>query len=371
MGRPKNSKDKKKRKRKTILSGTQERDLIREYELGERTSVLSKKYRVTKSYISNMFRLRSISKRINLSIIKKWDTVNNVNVLDKNISGVYSIYFINKKNHNDIKLYIGSSVDIKIRLRSHLRELKNNSHNSSSLLEYFHNQNYVLSYAIVERCSEDKILQKEAFYLHLFNPSCLLNSWKSMDEETLRPWLEKAITYDAYAKNYTINTITGCKESNNVHKKGYGRMSVTIGESKDQGQTKYFYKHRIAYWEKHREYPELIRHKCNNPKCYNPDHLEKGNYRDNNLDKRGNFPEIFEQKWLELNGDLSKLTKYFSDRWRGKKVSNAIYMWEKKLGLRKKYPEILDANSNRRFSLSYQKLGRSKKKKKPSANLKV
>jgi hypothetical protein len=47
----------------------------------------------------------------------------------------------------------------------------------------------------------------------------------------------------------------------------------------------------------------------------------------------------------------------------GKKVSYAIYYWEKKLDLRKKYPEILDSNSNRRFSISYQKLGRSKKKK--------
>lgn len=366
MGRPKNSKDKKKRKRKTILNGTQERDLIREYELGKQTSVLTKKYGVTKSYISNMFRLRNISKRINLSIIKNWDTINDVNLLDNNISGVYSIYFVNKSDHNDIKIYIGSSVDIRTRLQSHHRELKAKKHNSSSLLEHFYNNDYHLKYAIVEKCSEDQILQRESYYLHSFNTSCLLNSWKSMEEETLRPWLEKATTYDAYAKNYTINNVTGCMESNNVHKTGYGRMRVTIGES-----TKHFYKHRIAYWEKYGEYPELIRHKCNNPRCYNSDHLEKGNHRDNNLDKRGNFPEIFEQKWIELKGDLSKLTTYFSDRWRGKTVSNAVYMWERKLNLRQKYPEILDANSDRRFSLSDQKLGISRKKKKPGANLKV
>jgi len=38
-------------------------------------------------------------------------------------------------------------------------------------------------------------------------------------------------------------------------------------------------------------------------------------------------------------------------------------LWERKLHLREKYPQILDSNRDRRFSLSYQKLGRSKKKK--------
>ena len=197
--------------------------------------------------------------------------------------------------------------------------------------------------------------------------------WKPNKEEDLRLWLEKAITYSSYNKHYTMNAVTECKESNYIHKSGYGTMAVTIGESKDVGQKKYFYKHRVAYWEKHGEYPELIRHKCNNPKCYNADHLEKGSHKENNLDRRGNFPEIFEAKWLELNGDLEKLTEHFSDRWtgsqmwKGKNVSYAVYDWEKKLSLRKKYPKILDANKDRRFSLSYQKLGISKKKKRPES----
>jgi hypothetical protein len=167
------------------------------------------------------------------------------------------------------------------------------------------------------------------------------------------------------------------KESNYVNKSGYGAMKVTIGESKDDGQRKYFYKHRVAYWEKYGEYPELVRHKCNNPKCYNSNHLEKGSHKENSLDKRGNFPQIFESKWLEFRGDLQKLTKHFSDRWNGtqawngKMVSYAVYDWEKKLNLREKYPGVLDTNSNRRFSLSYQKLGRSKRKKQIGSTSKV
>lgn len=369
MGRPKNSKDVRKRKRKTILSGTNERQLIDDYESGVLVSDLTKKYNVTRSYISNMFKRRNIRKRIDQSIVQQWTLIDNLEDLEKKLSGIYSIYFINKTDYNDIKLYIGSSTNVRTRLLSHIKDLKNKNHYSSMLLEYFNNEKYQINYAVIEECAEDKILERETFYLHEYNRSCLLNSWRPVVEEDLRPWLEKAITYSSYAKNYTINSVTGCKETNCVHKSGYGRMAVTIGESKDKGQTKYFYKHRVAFWEKYKEYPELIRHKCNNPRCYNADHLEKGNHRDNGLDKRGDFPKIFEDKWVELKGDLVKLTQHFGDRWngkqmwRGKLVSYAIYDWEKKLDLRKKYPEILDTNTDRRFSLSYQKLGICKKKK--------
>ena len=59
---------------------------------------------------------------------------------------------------------------------------------------------------------------------------------------------------------------------------------------------------------------------------------------------------------MELNGDVVKLNERFSERWnggnkmRGKTVSYAVYEWEKKLGLREKYPEILIRNRKRRMS---------------------
>ena len=351
---------------------------MRDYENGVSTKSLMKKYSVSKSYISNMFKNRNIKRRINPNIIKNWEKIENIDFLDKNICGVYAIYFIWKYKQddkyafskvNDIKLYIGSSTDIKNRLQSHVRELKNNNHDSKALIKYYRDKEYAIKYAIIEKCSSEEILQKETFHLHSYNKSCLLNTWRAVTEENLRPWLEKAITYNSYVKNYKIDPITGCKESNYVRKKGYGAMRVTIGESKDKGQTKYLYKHRVAFWEKHGKYPELVRHKCNNHKCYNPDHLEEGNHRDNNLDRRGDFPQIFESKWLELKGDLVKLSQYFSDRWegnqlwRGSKVSYAVYYWEKELGLKTKYPEVLDANSKRRFSIAYQRSKRGKRRK--------
>lgn len=49
---------------------------------------------------------------------------------------------------------------------------------------------------------------------------------------------------------------------------------------------KHDYTHRIAYILAYGEIPEnlLVRHKCDNTKCCNPDHLELGTHRDNRLD---------------------------------------------------------------------------------------
>lgn len=44
--------------------------------------------------------------------------------------------------------------------------------------------------------------------------------------------------------------------------------------------------HRVAYWLA-KEYPgeQLVRHKCDNPICCNPAHLEVGTHADNARDK--------------------------------------------------------------------------------------
>jgi len=199
------------------------------------------------------------------------------------------------------------------------------------------------------------MMQKESYHLNLWSGSCLLNTWTPNVEEDLRPWLEEAIKRDSYVKGFVVNDKTGCKESCSIHKSGYARMCVVINWSyKEKGEPKYFYKHRVAFWEKNGTYPELIRHKCNNPRCYNADHLVEGNYRDNALDKRGDFPEEFEVKWKEYAADVFRLSEHFESRWKrncdlgGEKVSYLIYEWEKKLGLREKYPEIFRNNKNRR-----------------------
>lgn len=88
-------------------------------------------------------------------------------------------------------------------------------------------------------------------------------------------------------KHLRIDEVTGCWEWQRTchNRSGHGRMSV-------HGKMKYV--HRLMY-EIHKgpvDPLEVVRHKCDNPKCCRPSHLELGSVRDNNLDKqlRGRVP---------------------------------------------------------------------------------
>lgn len=356
--RPKGSKDAKKRKVKVILCGNRERDLIRDYEDGWSIKKLCEKYGVTRPYISSLFSRRSVAKRVEHCTVKSWENIENVESLENDICGIYAIYFLWNYDNSDplkhvkinsIKLYVGGSVNIKQRLVEHLRSLNNQTANQS-IKDYFNNKEYSMKFAIIERCSGEEVMQKEREYQHKFNKSCLLNRWLATNEDELLPWLQKAIKLKAYNR-YTVKD-NGCWECDSVHKRGYGTIKVVAFKDWGAGIKKYFYIHRVAYWEKYGKYPELIRHKCGNSKCRNPDHLIEGNYRDNAIDKRGDFPEEFENKWKEFGGDLFKLTEYFgwkaNCRVKNSMVSASVYRWEKELNLRTKYPEILAANKDRK-----------------------
>lgn len=61
---------------------------------------------------------------------------------------------------------------------------------------------------------------------------------------------------------------------------GYGNFSVQEISAKVPA-------HRVSYWMATGEYPEagqVVRHKCDNPLCVNPRHLEIGSQSDNMLD---------------------------------------------------------------------------------------
>lgn len=76
--RPKGSCDSKKRKRKNILGGSDERNLIEDYNDGLSVKDLMRKYNVTKSAISSLFSRRGVSKRICYSDVKVWEVVSDV-----------------------------------------------------------------------------------------------------------------------------------------------------------------------------------------------------------------------------------------------------------------------------------------------------
>lgn len=65
------------------------------------------------------------------------------------------------------------------------------------------------------------------------------------------------------------------------HVFGYGVMRIWI-----DGQNPNFAAHRVSYEIAHGQIPSgmLVRHKCHNPECSNPKHLELGTYHDNMQD---------------------------------------------------------------------------------------
>lgn len=77
--------------------------------------------------------------------------------------------------------------------------------------------------------------------------------------------------------------MTGCIEWK------WAKSSAGYGQKRIDG--KLVYMHRLAYADAHGPIPDgmLVRHKCDNPACFNVNHLELGTQRDNMQDasKRG------------------------------------------------------------------------------------
>jgi hypothetical protein len=337
MARPRGSKDKQKRKTRKIFSSAEERMMVKDYEDGVRPSIIRKKYGISKSAFWNMLKTRNVAPLVSHADIKQWEKIDEEK--DKDISGIYAICFVPKDSEiiNHIRLYIGSSHDIYRRKKDHEYHLNRGKHNNTAMQRDFTEENYSVGFYLIEQIEEDHLLEREQFYLHKWNSVCLYNQWKQDYLEELLPYLNKAVQNKAYRERFEYSESsfyegTACKESIRTEKSKYGEVKVTI-----DGKTKYFRKHRVAYWEKTGEYPHLIRHKCNNPSCYNPDHLEAGSHKQNSDDKFVEFVSLFKEKWNEFDGDKIKVTEYFgwkkNVRLKEYSVSGQVYRWKKKLDL--------------------------------------
>ena len=83
---------------------------------------------------------------------------------------------------------------------------------------------------------------------------------------------------------------TGLKD-----RQGYGRVKI---------DGKMHRVHRVALAKKVGRKllrSELALHSCNNPACYNEDHLRIGTYADNNRDCQERYPGIAEKVFGDLN----------------------------------------------------------------------
>lgn len=77
------------------------------------------------------------------------------------------------------------------------------------------------------------------------------------------------------------------------------------------------YVHRLAWEEAHGPIPDglIVRHDCDNPSCYNVEHLRLGTYADNNRDmaERGRNRRGVSHPNAKLNDEAVRLIRASSD----------------------------------------------------------
>lgn len=111
----------------------------------------------------------------------------------------------------------------------------------------------------------------------------------------------------------------GCKNS-----KGYGY--TWIGSAKEGSK---FKAHRLAYYLHNKIDPKqlIVQHKCDNPKCCNPNHLELGTDKTNSDDKynkgRGQIGETCHSS-KRKESDILLIRKLHSEGFSYKEISEKV-----------------------------------------------
>lgn len=81
----------------------------------------------------------------------------------KNKCGIYKITINNK-------IYIGSSKNIKNRLNTHLKTLKNKTHHNHTMQNLYNKYGDEIYFEIMEECLENILLIREKYYIDLLKP---------------------------------------------------------------------------------------------------------------------------------------------------------------------------------------------------------
>lgn len=170
--------------------------------------------------------------------------------------------------------YVGQSVGIHKRTLSHLSELRRNNHTNKELQEDFNK--FGEQYFFVETLEsvEDKslLIEREKYWqsfgYNLYNgPQTHLSipNLTSKQIEYFWSFVDKGKEDECW------------EWTGRIENGGYGRIKLCQRQLTS---------HRVAYFltNKKSDYNSLVRHKCNNKKCCNPNHLENGTIQDNNRD---------------------------------------------------------------------------------------
>jgi hypothetical protein len=273
MGRPKGSKDLIKRsKRNQYGFSMNDAQIIKQLK----NQHLSNQDIVNITELSHT-QVKTICKKFNIKTIdtvilssKKLITLNTMDC----DCGVYILALHRKDGY--VGYYVGSSVNIANRYKSHYTALCNGKHCNKKMQKDFMKMKAIRCY--VWSLEEEKnLLKKESELINEYYG--LYNTWRNINISEIIETLNIASQRFTEDK-YDIQE-SGCWFWKRVGKNGYGKeLSVSYN-----GKTSFLKPHRVSMFKYKGIYPELVRHKCNNRNCVCPDHLEGGSYRDNNNDK--------------------------------------------------------------------------------------
>ena len=223
--------------------------------------------------------------------------------------GVYVLYASSLDGKNFLsKGYIGSSRRTGARIQSHFNDLEKNKHYNTEMQAAYNSGNYKFTAFWLERgeFEHGEALALETEHINRYERASLFNTWSQPSLEEIQPYLDKYKHYLDDESRYTVDD-NGCWNWNSTKPTGYSKeISCSI-----KGKIKHIKPHRLSYYKTYGEYPELIRHMCDNRACVNPKCLKKGSHKQNGLDKSREFRKEFEYWWFHYGGDGVKLTEHF------------------------------------------------------------
>jgi hypothetical protein len=231
-----------------------------------------------KNILKENYNIKSIDKLVEMTGLRReqvWATAANLKLEKRTNStnGYDFSIFINKsgiyqiKNTRNNKVYIGYTIDVCRRLKTHIRDLCKNKHYNTQLQQDYNNKDKFIFDILLESNDSQLLAQQEDAIIESIPILQRYNRFIKKQSHNLTAG-QKIRFYS------NVQKTSGCwLWSGRIHHKdGYGTFRYKDMETQKTHQTS---AHRISYSLTNGQIPKglLLHHTCNNKLCVNPDHL--------------------------------------------------------------------------------------------------